>query len=472
MREVRVSDITMKEAANSKKLTLTFKEKLEMAKLLDTLGVSVIETEGITQEKIDSLRIKSIASAIKNSILAVPVRLDNESVQLTWTALKEARRARLQVVAAVSPAQIEYIHHKKAPTMLQSIIDTIKKCREYTADVEFVAEDATRSDRQYLYKVAAEAIEAGASTITVCDSAGAMLPHEFQSFVEELYANVPQLRDVTLGISCSDELSMADACAVAAVMAGAGEIKAAAYPVNVISLDKISKILASKEDLCSSHCSVRTTQLKRITSQIRWICESGRSKLSPFDNGVQEPDDSIILTAHDDMQSVMQCVEKLGYDLSEEDSVKVYESFLIIASKKEKVESRELDAIVASAALQVPPTYTLESYVINSGNIITATAHIQLKKDGQLLESVCIGDGPISAAFLSIEAIAGRHYELDDFQIQSVTQGHEAMGETVVKLRSEGKIYSGRGISTDIVGSSIRAYINALNKIVYEEQDS
>ena len=142
-----------------------------------------------------------------------------------------------------------------------------------------------------------------------------------------------------------------------------------------------------------------------------------------------------------------------------------------IASKKEKIGSRELDSIIASAALQVPPTYVLEGFVINSGSNISATSNVILTKNGERLESVTLGDGPIDASFLAIEEIVGQHYELDDFQIQSVTEGKEAMGEAVVKLVSNGKVFSGRGISTDIVGASINAYINALNKIVYEEQN-
>ena len=165
----------------------------------------------------------------------------------------------------------------------------------------------------------------------------------------------------------------------------------------------------------------------------------------------------------------MAAVKKLGYDLSEEDGAAVYEAFLRIAARKESVGRKELESIVASAAMQVPPTYRVESYVINSGNIITATAHMKLRRDDRLKEGISTGDGPIDAAFLAIEQIVGHHYELDDFQIQAVTEGREAMGETVVKLRSNGKLYSGRGVSTDIVGSSIRAYVNALNKIVYEE---
>ena len=122
--------------------------------------------------------------------------------------------------------------------------------------------------------------------------------------------------------------------------------------------------------------------------------------------------------------------------------------------------------------MQVPPTYVMESYVVTAGNTISATAHLKLHKQSKVLEGVSIGDGPIDAAFLAVEQITGQHYELDDFQIQAVTEGREAMGQTVVKLRANGKVYSGRGISTDIVGASIHAYINALNKIVYEEDNA
>jgi len=164
--------------------------------------------------------------------------------------------------------------------------------------------------------------------------------------------------------------------------------------------------------------------------------------------------------------------KKLNYDIPEDDIHKVYDAFVRIASKNETVGSKELEAIIATVAFQVPPTYKLKSFVINSGNIISATCHMQIEKDGEIHEAVCVGDGPIDAAFQAIEKIIGRHYELDDFQIQSVTEGREAMGETIVRLRSEGKIYSGRGISTDIVGSSIWAYINTVNKIAYEEAEA
>ena len=470
MKNIRISDVTMKQAAGG--FSLSFREKIELSKLLDKLGVSVIELEPIVQPKTDALRIKSIAAAVSDSMLAVPVALNPESVQQTWNALKDAKKARLQVCAPVSPVQMEYLFHKKPDSMLSAIRAAIENCCAVCTDVEFVADDATRSDRAFLYDAVRTAIAAGAKTVTVCDTAGAMLPNEFTAFIRALYENVPELKQVTLGISCSDGLSMADSCAIAAVRYGAGEIKAAAYRLDVVSLPNVAKVLQAKGEFYDATCSVRTTVMNRITGQIARMCQTGRSKTSPFDNGVQEDDGSLFLTGHDDLHAVMKVASRLGYDLSEEDGTKVYEAFQVIAEKKEKVGAKELDAIVASAAMQVPPTYTLDSYVVTSGNTISATANLRLVKQGTPISGVSLGDGPIDAAFLAIEQITGHHYELDDFQIQSVTEGREAMGQTVVKLRSEGKVYSGRGISTDIVGASIRAYINALNKIVYEEDNA
>ena len=468
MKQIRISDITMKQSGET--FTLSFKEKIELAKLLDRLGVSVIELEGIENVRVDSLRIKSIASAVQNSIVAVPVRLCTENVQLVWKSLSGAKHPRLQVCAAVSSVQMEYLYHKKPDAMLTAVADTVRSCAALCGDVEFVADDATRSDPAYLAQVLNLAIENGATTVTVCDTAGTMMPEEFGAFINELFTTVPALEKVSCGVSCTDALAMADACSIAAVCHGADEIKAAAYPVETASLANVSRIIAARGDCFNAATSVRVTQLSRIIDQITWMCQTVRGKTSPFDNGVQM-ETGVYLTAHDDAAAVLKAVERLGYDLSEEDGCKVYEAFQAIAGKKERVSEKELDAIIASAAMQVPPTYVLDSYVITAGNTISATAHLRLRKNGEKLEGVCIGDGPIDAAFLTIESIIGHHYELDDFQIQAVTEGREAMGQTVVKLRSGGKLYSGRGISTDIVGASIHAYINALNKIVYEEDD-
>ena len=294
-----------------------------------------------------------------------------------------------------------------------------------------------------------------------------MFPDEFAAFIEDVRAHVPALENVTLGVMVSDELSMAGACAAAAVRAGAGEVKTASCG-GVTRLDEFAAILRGRGDAMGVQCGLRQSEITRTTRQIEWMCSADHGKNTPFDTGMALSAD-VELTVHDDREAVMKAVEKLGYELSEEDGAKVCEAFERIAATKETVSARELESIVASAAMQVPPTYRLDSYVITCSNVISANAHIRLLRGDEKLEGVCLGDGSIDAAFLALEQIIGHHYELDDFQIQAVTEGHEALGETIVRLRSNGKLYAGRGLSTDIVGASIRAYVNALNKIVYEE---
>ena len=464
MKRIVISDATMKQPMGD--FTLTFKERIELAKLLDKLGVDIIELDSIKNSRIDSLLIKSIVSAVGDSRIAVPVELDSaDSIEKTWAALKNAKSPRLQVCAPTSPVQIEYISHKKPDAMIESIKRTVAACRALCPDVEFVADDATRAENSFLADAISAAISAGAATVTLCDTAGAMLPYEFAQFIRSQYEAVPALRDIALGVCCSNYISMADACTVMAVAEGATQIRAAVHTATEASVPNVVRILSAKADVLGSSTSVRETQISRITAQIERLYQSGKSPAS-----ASQHDDGMFLNAHDTPDAVSAAVVSLGYDLSDEDAAKVYAAFKQIAEKKESVSYKELDAIVASSAMQVPETYKLDTYVITSGNTISATAHIKLSKNGEPAEGVYIGDGSIDAAFQAIEKITGCHYELDDFQLQAVTEGREAMGQTVVKLRSGGKVYSGRGISTDIVGAGIRAYLSALNKIVYEEE--
>ena len=471
MESVRISDITMKLLAGKGDNPLSFKGKLEIAKLLDRLGASVIELEGLSGSKADALRVKSIASAVRGSVVAVPVDLNGENVDAVWEALKDAACPRRQAAAPVSTVQMEYLSGKKPEAMLQCIRSTVAACAEKTEDVEFLAEDAARSERGFLRAALETAVAAGAKTVTVCDAAGTMLPDEFARFIEELLAEVPVLRTVTVGAECANTLSMADACTVAAIHAGVREVKVSASCADTASLQTVAGIIAARDDLLRVRSPLHTVELRRIVRQIVWMCQTRRSKNSPFDDGVQESAPELSIALGDDAASVLKSAGELGYDLSREDAQAVWEAAQEVLRHKEQVGARELDAIIASVAMQVPPTYQVESYLINSGNNISALAHLKLNRRGEIREGVALGDGPIDAAFLAIEQIIHHHYELDDFQIRAVTEGHEAMGETVVRLVSNGKLYSGRGISTDIVGSSIQAYVNALNKIAYEEAE-
>lgn len=465
-REVRISDITMKQSEAAG--VLSFKEKLELAKLIDRIGAAVIEIEGITNPKIDALRIKSIAAAVKNSTLAVPVRLEKENAEAVWNALQGAKSPRLQVVAAVSPMQMEYIYHKKPAAMLEAIREMVSCCAEKTENVEFVADDAARSDETFLYRAVETAVAAGAKTVTLSDAAGNLLPEEFGAFTAKVLDHVPALREITLGVACNNSLFMADACLVAAVAAGARELKAASHPQNAASLPAVAKVLADRGERFGVYTTVRTVEMKRLSRQIDSIFRGEKGKAAEEAES-KNAAENLVLSKHDDKEAVLKAAAVIGYELSEEDGEAVWAAFQSIAERREQIDARELDAIVAAAAMQVPPTYLLKSYAITTGNLTKAMATVVLERDEMELEGVALGDGPVDAVFMALEQAVGTHYELDEFQIRAVTEGRGAMGETVVRLVSGAKLYGGRGISTDIVGASIFAYLSALNKIAYEE---
>ncbi len=469
MQKLTVSDITLKQSAKSGDYTLSFREKIEIAKLLNKIHVSVIELPAITKEKTDMLLIKSVASCVTHSVVAVPVNLQEGDVERVAEALKTAGKPRIQIQVPVSTVQMEYICGKKPAAVLEMIKDLVSRAKACCDDIEFIADDATRSDIDFLYKATECAIENGATTVTVCDTAGTMFPDEISDFVSDLIKNVPGCDKISVGVQCSNSIEMACAGSIAALKAGASEVKVSSVTSkDTASMESICQIIRTHGDEFGFTTGVRTTEFHKAAKQIDWIVNSKRSKNSPFEHISADSGEDFVLSEHDDITEVSKAIAILGYDLSQEDIANVYAEFKRISTRK-TVTAKELDAIVASAALQVPMTYVLESYVINSGNVIKATANITLKKNGEAVRGLAIGDGPIDAAFLAVEQIIGHRYELDDFQIQSVTEGQEAMGSALVKLRSNGKLYSGKGLSTDIIGASIRAYINAVNKIVYEE---
>lgn len=470
MSKIIISDVTLREGASRTDISLSFKEKIEIAKLLDKLCVDVIEANPIKDEKTDTLVLRTLAPLLKNSILACPAGLSEKEADRAYAAISGASKPRLIVSLPVSAVQMEYICHKKPAKMLELIASLTAYCVKLCPDVEFAALDATRCETEFLIDAVKAAIKAGAKTVTLCDTSGTMLPDEFAKLIASLYSGAPELRGVVLSVECSNALNMANACAFAAIGEGATQIKTCTSGKALPGLEQFMNAVKVKGDSIGITSSVNTMVIKHATSQLLRLIDSTRKELSPFDNELGSSAQSkVLLDSTADISKVGKAVASLGYELSEDDLAKVYESFVSVAGNKQ-VGAKELDTIVANVAHQVPPTYRIIRYVINAGNTIQSTANIVLEKNGRELKSVCMGDGPIDAAFLTIEQIVGHHYELDDFQIQSVTEGREALGDALIKLRSNGKVYSGKGVSTDIIGASIIAYINALNKIVYEEK--
>ena len=447
---IKIADKTL-----SIKDRFSFKEKIEIARQLEKLGVSAIEIHEMENVKTDALLVKTMAYFVKNGVISVAAVPTKQGIDDVAVALATANKGRIRIELPVSVVGMEYSCHKKPDKMLIMINDLVSYAKTKIDDVEFVAIDATRAEFDFLKEAIATARNAGATVVTVCDTAAEMMPDEFGAFVKELAVD---------GVACENKNGLAVANAVMAVKNGANTIKTAVS--NEISLETFAGVIKNCGNSFGFESGIKYTELNRIINQINWIMGNTKSAKVAVKTGDFE--EELSLDQNDDKQTVLDTIMRLGYDLSDDDAMKVYEEFLRVAANR-KVTSKELDAIVATVALQVEPTYKLVNFVVNSGNIITASAQITMDVKGEQKQGISTGDGPIDAAFHAIEQIIGCHYELDDFQIQSVTEGKGAIGQAVVKLRVNGKLYSGNGISTDIIAAAIKAYINAVNKIVYEE---
>lgn len=470
MKNISISDITLRK--NSGEHTaLSFNEKLEVAKQLDKIRVDVIETAPIKGGKTDVLFLHTVASLVTNSILACPTGLTEESVEQAYDAIKGAVKPRLVVSVPVSTVQMEYVCKMKPAKVLELVEKLVTKAKSLCDDVEVSFADATRAEAQFLGTIIEKAVECGAKTVNLCDDAGAMLPDELEAYVKNILETVNIPDGIAISVECSDRLHMAVAEAICAVEAGAAQIKTVVGGDGV-SLGSFAQILREKADNLGIATGVDMTRVENAVSKLSFLGDNKAAfQNSPFDNGTGvNPFAGIMVRAEDDIKTVCETVNKMGYELSGEDMKNVYAEIKKAAEKAKKpVSAKEIDSIIATVAMQVAPTYKLVSYVINSGDIITPTANVELTKNGETFRGFCVGDGPIGAAFLAIEQITGHHYELDEFRIRSVTGGSEAMGSALVKLRHNGKLFSGSGVSTDIVGAGINAYINALNKICFEE---
>ena len=442
----------------------SFKEKIEIARLLENLCVDAVELPAIEQVRADVLLVKTISSFVKKSVLSVDAGGSEEGVHNAVAALQGASRARIRVSLPVSTVGMEYGYHKKAAKMQQYAETLVRQAKACCDDVEFCALDATRAEEGFLPALASAVTAAGATMFTLCDIDGTMLPDAFASFVQAFMEASDLPETVCVGVQCCDSNGLAVADAVTAVQRGACVVKTSCCGEGA-DLGTFGTLLKNCGNAYDLSTGLQLTKLGRTLSQITRFVSGG---VSALDSAVSDSDGAFHFDEKDSQDTIAAAARKLGYDLSAEDEEKVYEEFRRVAVKK-TVGVKELEAIVASAALQVPATYKLISYVINTGNVISPSAQIKLEKDGKTLSGIGMGDGPIDAAFLTIDQIVGRHYELDEFSVQSVTEGTEAMASTLVKLRHDGKLYSGTGISTDIVGAGIRAYVSALNKIVYEE---
>ena len=460
MKKIIVSDYTLKELCTKDGSQLLFREKLSVALSISRYGADVIELPPVKKAKEDSVVYKTISESVKNSKILIPVGITGESVKIAAECVKSALHPVLQVSLPVSTVQMEYMYRLKGPKMVETIKTLVSMCRSYSEEVEFEALDATRAEIPFLIECIKAAEEAGATSIALSDDSGEMMGDEIGAFVSE----VKKETKLPLIIKVSDHLSMGVSDALFALKAGADGVKCSIAGGSALSTDDFASALRAKGDKIGVRSSLKFTE---IHSDIETLLKSMQKSVKEEENATL--DGAVFLDTSSTQEEVSEAVKALGYDLDGDDEKKVYDAVKRLTEKKSSIGAKELEAVVASSAMQVPATYTLKSYVSTISNMVNAVSNVILEDENGTLSGVATGDGPIDSAFKAIETCIGHHYELDDFQIQAVTEGKEALGSALVRLRSSGRLYSGNGLSTDICGASIRAYINALNKIAYEE---
>jgi 2-isopropylmalate synthase len=499
MRQIKIFDTTLRDGEQSPGCSMNLEEKIQIAKQLERLGVDVIEAGFAIASPGDFESVKTIAGIVKNARVASLSRALTKDIDRAWEAVQAANAPRIHTFIATSDIHMKYKLKKSPEDVLQQAIDMVKYAKKYCSDIEFSAEDASRSDKDFLCKVFESVIQAGATVINIPDTVGYATPEEFYDFIKYIKENVPSSDKVDISVHCHNDLGLGVANTLAALKAGATQLECTINGIGEragnAALEEIVMSLTTRKDIYKAETRVNTKEIyptsrlvssvtgalvqanKAIVGDNAFAHESGIHQhgmlankstyeiMTPESIGLTE--NKMVLGKHSGRHAFEDRLKHLGYELSQNDIEEAFTAFKVLADKKKTVTDRDIEALVGQEQTQIEEIYSYERFVINSGNTITATANVKISRDGITYEEVSTGDGPIDASFKAIDKIVGIDFVLEDYKIQAVTEGKDAQGSVTIKLLKDNKIYKGRGLSTDIIEASVRAYINAINKMLY-----
>lgn len=503
---VRIFDTTLRDGEQSPGCSMNLKEKLEMANQLDKLGVDIMEAGFAIASPGDFASVKSIAKSIKNSSVASLARALTKDIDAAAEALKEAKFPRIHTFIATSDIHMAYKLKMTPEQVLEQAREMVKYAKKYCGDIEFSAEDASRSNPEFLYKVFEAVIQAGATTINVPDTVGYTSPEEFAALIRGIKQNVPSIDKAIISVHCHNDLGLAVANSLAAIGAGAMQIECTVNGIGEragnAALEEVVMNLNTRKDLygletkintkeiyktsrlLSSITGVRVQPNKAIVGENAFAHESGIHQhgmlanketyeiMTPESIGLSE--NKLVLGKHSGRHAFEDKVVSMGYELDDDALSKAFEEFKVLADKKKEITDRDIEALICRKVIQVPEYYKLDRFVINSGNTITTTSSMRLlTKTGHVLEEVVSSyDGPIDASYKAIDRLVGKKFMLEDFVINAVTGGTDAQGEVNVKIKNKDHVYNGHGVSMDIVEASILAYISAINSMLYDQEEN
>jgi 2-isopropylmalate synthase len=496
--QLLIFDTTLRDGEQSPGCSMTQPEKLRVARALAELGVDVIEAGFPAASRGDWESVNAVAREVEGAIICGLARCNPEDIELAWKALRDAQRKRLHVFLATSAIHRQYKLNMAEEQILRSAVEGVKMARERCEDVEFSPEDASRTELDFLAQVVEAVIEAGATTVNIPDTVGYTVPDEFAELFRYLRKNVRGIEKIRLSVHCHDDLGMAVANSLTAVVAGARQVECTINGIGEragnCSLEEVVMALKTREAFFNVKTNIQTTRLyptsrlisnitgmpiprnKAVVGENAFAHEAGIHQhgmlkhhstyeiMRPQDVGLSRS--HLVLGKHSGRHAFRDRVKELGFELDDVEFNRVFEEFKALADKKKELFDGDIEALVLRAENTASGPWSLVELKTVADSKTPAEAVVRLQhSDGTVVERTSTGDGPVDAAFKAIELATGLNVALRKFEVRGVTEGEDAQGETVVYVEYNRRNYRGSSVSTNIVEASTKAFLEVINRI-------
>jgi len=495
---IRIFDTTLRDGEQSPGASMNLAEKMEIAQALVDLGVDIIEAGFPIASPGDFESVREIAKNIKGSVICGLARSNAEDIDRAWEALQHAEAARIHVFLATSAIHREFKLKMDKAEIIERTIFGVRRAAGYCEDVEFSPEDASRTEPDFLCEVIEAAIKAGATTVNIPDTVGYATPAHMGKVIRTLIERVPNIDKAVVSMHCHDDLGLAVANSLSGIENGAGQIECTINGIGEragnCSLEEVVMALRTRGDFYQADTRIKSQRLvptsrlvasitglavprnKAIVGRNAFAHEAGIHQdgmlkerttyeiMQPADVGFTKTD--LVLGKHSGRAALADRAKALGYNLSGDQLRTVFDAFKVLADKKKEVYDGDIAALIEQQIHDVADSWSLIGYQVAAGSGQTPSVSLTLKHgDREVTDTVASGDGPIDAMFLAIEKVTGVVTTCKDFRVQAVTVGKDAQAEVNVELERNGRVYRGRGVSTDSIEASGKAFLNAINRI-------
>ncbi len=498
-RMIRIFDTTLRDGEQSPGASMNVEEKVMIAKQLARLNVDIIEAGFAYSSPGDFEAVRRIAQEVEGPTICSLARARPEDIDRAWEALKGAPKVRIHTFLSSSDIHLKYQFRISREEALKRAVEMVQRARGYVDDVEFSPMDASRSDPNYLYEVLEAVIEAGAGTINIPDTVGYATSQEFGLLIRGIRERVKNSSKTVISVHCHNDLGLAVANSLAAVVEGAGQVECTINGIGEragnASLEEIAMGLRTRKDFFDADTGIRTEEISktsRLVSKITGmvvqpnkaivganafahtsgIHQDGLLKekstyeiMKPESIGLVQS--KLVMGKLSGRHAFRQRLEELGYRLSDEELNHAFERFKRLADQKKEMYEEDLEVIVSEEIAKIPERYVLKGLHTESGTHKVPTATVELEIGGRLAKQTGTGDGPVDAAYRTIAAITQTKSRLLTYVVKAITGGTDAQGEVSVRMEEGGRTVTGHGADTDIIVASARAYLNALNKLAY-----